>query len=633
MVGLSVTAGLGLSSAFGLLFAPVHSFLPFIMLGIGVDDAFVLVNAFDRERNVKRSEEDNEGLVLRTMRAMGRAGSTITVTSLTDFVVFAISSTSALPALSSFSAYASICIFFLYIFAAIFFGSTMVLDERRQRDNRREILCCTKRSSDADESDGFQEGIVSTYFRKYHAPAVLSLPGKIIAVIFFSGLIGFGIFGMINLSVEDTSREFFPPGSYVHDFFDAVDEYFPQNGIQYEITFEQGDRIYAERQALSELNTRLTGLEDRPPYIAEPVSESAYRNLMTGLLEYLQNNGSSEIGNVTLGTDFWPTNLQDFYVTVHAYTNGDGAPGSMYSQDVSFQESDDDENDSSNNNMVLQAYKMKGRYVGLTKEDRSGDTIDDADKQIDAMDATRDLVASWTDLQPAFPYSSQYITIEGFKVIQEELNRNVALSVAVVAVIVFITVASPVTTLLITLNVAMCLIEILGMMWALGFAIDSVTVILLALAVGLSVDYSAHVGHSFMVKNSTNKNKRAQEALSDIGAAVLSGGISTFLAVIVLLFSESYVFIVLSRQFCVTVILGLLHGLILLPIMLSWCGPKAFSSAEDLDENENEASASAKPHEKTDDDSAEQDDKVAVATNNNQADTPKDEELKDENDS
>lgn len=42
MVGLSTCASYGLSSAFGLFFGPVHSLLPFILLGIGLDDAFVI---------------------------------------------------------------------------------------------------------------------------------------------------------------------------------------------------------------------------------------------------------------------------------------------------------------------------------------------------------------------------------------------------------------------------------------------------------------------------------------------------------------------------------------------------------------------------------------------------------------
>merc|ERR1712232_679623 len=102
----------------------------------------------------------------------------------------------------------------------------------------------------------------------------------------------------------------------------------------------------------------------------------------------------------------------------------------------------------------------------------------------------------------------------------------------------------------------------------------------IVLAVGLSIDYSAHVGHCFMAKGGKDRNVRALEALADIGAAVLSGALTTFLAVVVLLFSSSYVFATLSIQFALTVGLGVAHGLIL----LSMLGPKAFSSAEESEE-------------------------------------------------
>jgi len=85
-----------------------------------------------------------------------------------------------------------------------------------------------------------------------------------------------------------------------------------------------------------------------------------------------------------------------------------------------------------------------------------------------------------------------------------------------------------------------------------------------------------------MTKGGEDRNQRAIEALADIGAAVLSGATSTFLAVVVLLFSSSYVFAVLSRQFALTVALGITHGLILLPVLLSLFGPKPFSSAEKI---------------------------------------------------
>lgn len=119
-------------------------------------------------------------------------------------------------------------------------------------------------------------------------------------------------------------------------------------------------------------------------------------------------------------------------------------------------------------------------------------------------------------------------------------------------------------------------------MYYVGIAIDSVSVINIVLAVGLSIDYSAHVGHCFMMKGGDNKDRRVLESLADIGAAVLSGATTTFLAVVVLLFSSSYVFKILSQQFAVTVSLGAMHVLVLLPVLLSLFGPKAFESAKGI---------------------------------------------------
>ena len=62
---LSTGAGFGISSLAGLFFGPVHSLLPFILLGIGVDDAFVIVNAFNRKRKLKHTVESNTALANR----------------------------------------------------------------------------------------------------------------------------------------------------------------------------------------------------------------------------------------------------------------------------------------------------------------------------------------------------------------------------------------------------------------------------------------------------------------------------------------------------------------------------------------------------------------------------------------
>merc|ERR1712039_746419 len=98
--------------------------------------------------------------------------------------------------------------------------------------------------------------------------------------------------------------------------------------------------------------------------------------------------------------------------------------------------------------------------------------------------------------------------------------------------------------------------DILGCMHMWGVPIDTVSVIQLVIAVGLCVDYAAHVGHCFMTKEGA-RGDRVIATLGDVGAAVLNGGISTFLATMLLAFSQSYVFRVLFQSFFLTVVFGL----------------------------------------------------------------------------
>lgn len=407
MVGLSTAASFAISSAFGLFYGPVHSLLPFILLGIGVDNAFVIVNAFNRERNIKRTDESNDQLADRSARALSRAGASITVTSATDLVAFGISASSSLPALASFCAYAAIGIFFLWFFASTFFTACLVLDERRQRDDRRECFCCLTRKNvnDQNKDDGFKEDIVSIYFRKYHAPIVLSKLGKSFILLVFGIMLGFGAYGAANLAVEDTQRNFIPKDSYLTDYIDAVDEFYPSSGIELMIVFQDSAQIYEKRDNLANLETRLTGLSTAPPYIAEPTSEATYRNLMSGYKSYLDDNGIASLGiDTSLGEDGWPTSESDFVISLQMYTSFMG-PGAIYAQDVTFSE------DGSN----IEAMRVKSEYVSLMKTSR-GKTIDDSDKQIQAMDETREMIESWgEDVPPAFTYSDKFISIEGFK--------------------------------------------------------------------------------------------------------------------------------------------------------------------------------------------------------------------------
>ena len=103
----------------------------------------------------------------------------------------------------------------------------------------------------------------------------------------------------------------------------------------------------------------------------------------------------------------------------------------------------------------------------------------------------------------------------------------------------------------------LCLIivNIIGYMHFWDLSLDSVTIIMLIIALGLSVDYAAHIGRAFMEVHGT-PDERLRMCLENMGVAVFNGAVSTFLAVLLLSGSQSYVFITFFRQLFLCIVFG-----------------------------------------------------------------------------
>ena len=90
--------------------------------------------------------------------------------------------------------------------------------------------------------------------------------------------------------------------------------------------------------------------------------------------------------------------------------------------------------------------------------------------------------------------------------------------------------------------VAITLVDIVGYLYFWDITIDIVSCINIVISVGLCVDYSVHIGHSFVV-SSGSRLERTITSLEKIGPAVLNGGLTTFLALILCGTSTSHTFI------------------------------------------------------------------------------------------
>ena len=103
---LAIIASFGLCSLLGLSYGPMHTMLGCLLVGLGVDDAFVIVQEFNNSEEADQKNDVKRPLYKRIGNGLRRAGVAITITSMTDVIVFTVGASTVLPSLRSYSLYA-----------------------------------------------------------------------------------------------------------------------------------------------------------------------------------------------------------------------------------------------------------------------------------------------------------------------------------------------------------------------------------------------------------------------------------------------------------------------------------------------------------------------------------------------
>jgi len=169
---------------------------------------------------------------------------------------------------------------------------------------------------------------------------------------------------------------------------------------------------------------------------------------------------------------------------------------------------------------------------------------------------------------------------ELYVVFMDETILSCGLSIiAVFCIVIFITGSLPVT-LLVTLAVGLVDLFLISLIHYWNLTFNTVVVVNVVIAIGLAVDYSAHIAHTYLIilppmemSISEKRVYKARKALSGMGSSVFHGGFSTFLAIITLSAAKSYIFVVFFRLWVGIIIFGMANGFFLLPVILSICGP------------------------------------------------------------
>lgn len=535
--GLSLGVTFGLCSLVGWFYGPVHNILPLLILGISVDDMFVITRSMN-DLNRKDPHMRSKDLPTRIGLAVSKSGTAITVTSFTNFLVFLVSSVSRLPALRFFSLWASVGVVVDFSLSITVFVAALTLDQRRIDANRRDLCACLPAVKEPEEKNWFRLkfGVFNRFFSNFLGPFILTRFVRLVLLTIFAGLLAAGAYGCSKIYLKFEFSFFYPANSDQRNYADTLDEYFEKSRPSF---------VYVRRVDVSTAESQqklLTLCATGDGVVAK--NKGVEQGSVNCWYEALRESEGVK-GSDTIPSGEFSTKLTKFL---------DG-PGAQYAGNI-VREDDGSINISRFSLMLLH--------------------VDSIDEEIERLESMREDVtkAEFTEDQ-AFPYDFDSIYTEQFIALPGEVLLTLLLSTVSVGVVTFVLIGNPVVGLISMLVVGFIITDVVGFMHFSGFNLNSVSVILLSVSVGFSCDSVVHVARSFIEQVGTRK-ERTIAALDELGPPVFHAAFSTFLAIMALSVADSYIFQSLFSGFASLLILASAHGLILLPILLSLVGPDGF---------------------------------------------------------
>ncbi|XP_034985735.1 patched domain-containing protein 3-like [Zootoca vivipara] len=532
--GLSVVSSFGLLLFCGVPFVITAANSPFLILGVGVDDMFILVSCWQKTQ-VKKSVKD------RMADTYTEAAVSVTITSLTDVLAFYIGVESTFMSIRSFCLYSGTAFVFCYIYNLTFLGAVLALNGRREESNKHWLTfqkvmatpqdlkgpmynrCCI--GGFIDESTGAEiEHPMNGFFKNYYGPFLMHTWSKLFVVVLYLAYLVSSSFGCGLLKEGISARKLAVDRSYVIPYFDLEEKYFSEYGPRVMVIVTKSIP-YWNSSVRADLENCMQSIENLP-YVDKDLSESwlrTYETVAKGISSNLDDR-SSFIGNLSALFRVQPQFVWDVNVSA----------------------------------MEILGSRFFVQTINITSVEEKKELLNQF-RQL-AEDCKLPLMV----YHPAFIYFDQY------NVIIKNTIHSVLTAAGAMLITSLLLIPNPLCSLWVTFAITSVIVGVSGFMAFWNVTLDSISMISLVICIGFSVDFSAHISYAFIASEEPRVNNKAVDAIYRLGYPILQGAVSTIVGLLMLSMSSTYIFRTFFKIMFLVIVFGLVHGLVFIPVFLTF---------------------------------------------------------------
>ncbi|KAM4026891.1 patched domain-containing protein 3-like [Anomaloglossus baeobatrachus] len=534
--GLAILASFGLLLLCGVPFSRTVANAPFLILGVGVDNMFIIISCWQQTK-VKSTIEE------RMADTYQEAAVSITITTLTDVLAFYIGIMTHFPSVQSFCIYSGTALVFCYIYCITFFGGILALNGIHENKNRH-WLTCMKVTDKKDDKRSLwynaccvggaydtireteTEHPITVFFYKYYGPLLTKRWAKVLVLVLYLLYLSASIYGSIQIQDGIDIRNLANADSSLTHFYDVEALYFSKYGPRIMVVVTN-EADYWDIKTMEVIEACMQELEK---------NHNIAKEYTVSWLRTYQDVAKVENLNITTKGNF-------IKHLNHVYQNF-----SQYRQDIIT------------NGHEIETSRFFIQAINII-------TLNDGKNMLTHLrDVTTNCGIEVFVYHPLFIYLDQYI------VIIHNTIQNIVVATVVMLVISVLFIPDPLCALWVTFAIASIIVGVTGFMFFWKVNLDSISMINLVICIGFSVDFSAHIVYASVSNRKPNANQKVIDALHVLGYPIVQGVLSTILGIAALSVAQNYIFKTFFKIMLLVITFGALHGLLFIPVFLMTVG-------------------------------------------------------------